>query len=121
VDRFFDRVIEVRGGSKEALAGYRNIMTGSLAKAAAAGTLDQWQTHQIYIALGQFMASAALLGVDTCPMEGIVPVEYDRVLGLTGTDYGTVVACAAGYRAGNDKYASAPKVRFAASEVVQHV
>ena len=121
VDKFFDRVIEVRGGSKEALGGYRNIMTGSLAKAAAAGTLDQWQTHQIYIALGQFMASAALLGVDTCPMEGIVPAEYDRVLGLTGTDYGTVVACAAGYRAGNDKYASAPKVRFAASEVVQHV
>lgn len=121
VDRFVRRIVEVRGGTVEALAGYRNVMVGSLDKARAAGSLDGWQTHQIYIALGQFMASAALLGVDTCPMEGIEPARYDEVLGLSGTGFATVVACAAGYRSSEDKYARLKKVRFNVSEVIQHV
>ena len=121
VEKFIDRQIEVRGGSKEALTGYKNIMLGSLAGAAQAGTLDGWQTHQVYIALGQFMTSAALLGVDTCPMEGIDRAKYDEVLGLTGTDYTTVVVGPAGYRAADDKYAAAPKVRFKAADVIVHI
>lgn len=121
VDRFLDRQVEVRGGSVEALGGYRNLMLNSLQRSAEAGHLDTWQTHQIYIALGQFMTSAALLGIDTCPMEGIVPAEYDQALDLLGSGYRTVVACAAGYRADDDKYASQKKVRFPASEVVKHV
>ena len=64
---------------------------------------------------------AAVLGVDTCPMEGIAPVEYDRILGLTGSGYKTVVACAAGYRHAEDKYAVTPKVRFRAEEVLVRV
>jgi hypothetical protein len=54
-------------------------------------------------------------------MEGIVPEKYDEILGLTGTPYATVVACAAGYRAADDKYATIPKVRFEAKDVIQHV
>ena len=118
VDRFLLRTAAVRGATQESLAGYRNVMLGSLDKARAAGTLDSWQTHQVYIALGQFMTAAALLGVDTCPMEGLEPAGYDRALGLEGTGFATVVACAAGYRAAGDKYASLPKVRFEADDVV---
>lgn len=121
VDRFLDSQVSIRGGSREALGGYRKVIVASLAGAAEKGRLDTWQTHQIYIALGQFMASAAMLGVDTCPMEGLVPEQYDQVLGLEGTGYKTVVACAAGYRAPEDKYAAAKKVRFPAAEVVQHI
>jgi len=121
VDRFLERQVEVRGGSLESLGGYRNLMVGSLQKAGDAGHLDTWQTHQVYIALGQFMTAAALLGVDTCPMEGIVPAEYDKALDLVGSGYRTVVACAAGYRSAEDKYASLKKVRFPVSEVMKHV
>jgi nitroreductase len=121
VEKFLDRQVEVRGGSKEKLSLYRDMMLGSLAGAAKAGTLDAWQANQIYIALGQFMAAAALIGVDTCPMEGIDRAKYDEVLGLDGTDFATVVACPAGYRAADDKYASAPKVRFKAADVVEHI
>lgn len=120
LDRYLARTAEVRGVTIESLGGFKNVMLGSINKAAAVGTLDIWQTHQIYIALGQFMAGAALLGVDTCPMEGIEPAKYDEVLGLTGTGYFTVVACAAGYRAADDKYATTPKVRFKAADVVRH-
>ncbi len=67
------------------------------------------------------MASAALLGIDTCPMEGIDPAEFDRILGLAALGYTALCAGAAGYRAPDDKYAVAPKVRFKAEEVVLHV
>jgi nitroreductase len=121
VDRFFDRVVEVRGGTMDAHKSYRDIMLGSLEKARAGGFLDAWQSHQVYIALGQFMASAALLGVDTCPMEGIEPPKYDEILGLAAQGYATLCAGAAGYRSAVDKYAMAKKVRFKATEVIQHV
>lgn len=121
IDRYIARTAEVRGTTAEALAPFKKVMMGSLGRARTEGTLDTWQTHQLYIALGQFMAGAALLGVDTCPMEGIVPAKYDEVLGLAGTGFATVVACAAGHRAADDKYATTPKVRFPAEEVVQHL
>lgn len=121
IDRYLARTAELRGTTVEALAPFRKMMMGSLDGARAKGHLDTWQTHQIYIALGQFMAAAAVLGVDTCPMEGIEPAKYDEVLGLGGTGFVTVVACAAGYRAADDKYATLAKVRFPASEVVQHI
>ena len=105
----------------EAQAGFKKMMLGSVSKAASAGQLDVWQTHQIYIALGQFMAAAALLGVDTCPMEGIDPRKYDEILGLSGTGYTTVVVCPAGYRAVDDQYAVLPKVRFALEDVVPRI
>jgi nitroreductase len=121
VDRYLDRIVEVRGGTKDALKGYRDIMLGSLEKARAGGYLDMWQTHQVYIALGQFMASAALLGVDVCPMEGIEPPKYDEILGLAAQGCTALCAGAAGYRAADDKYAAAKKVRFKPADVIQHV
>ncbi|MEQ1853317.1 MAG: NAD(P)H-dependent oxidoreductase [Chthoniobacteraceae bacterium] len=121
IDHFIDRVVEVRGVPREGLKGYRDIMAGFAATAKKEGWVREWAIRQAYIAIGNFMTSAAVLGVDTCPMEGIQPPDYDRILGLAGTEFETVVACAAGYRAADDKYASVPKVRFAASEVILHI
>ncbi len=67
------------------------------------------------------MTSAAVIDVDTCPMEGIEPAKYDELLGLSDSGFATIVACAAGYRAADDKYAAVPKVRFPAEVVVQRV
>lgn len=121
VDRFLDSVIAVRGGNREALKAYRDTMTSFAGKAASEGWLREWTIRQAYIALGNLMTCAAMLGVDTCPMEGLLPLEYDRILGLDGSEFETVVACAVGYRAADDKYAAALKVRYSASEMVQHV
>jgi nitroreductase len=119
VDRFVARTAEVRNTSIESIAGYRNIMVSDVVQGARSFNVNDWATRQTYIALGNFMTSAALLGVDTCPMEGIEPVNYDKALNLHETGYTTVVACAAGYRATDDKYADLAKVRFAKSEVIQ--
>ncbi|HEY0947362.1 MAG TPA: NAD(P)H-dependent oxidoreductase [Opitutaceae bacterium] len=121
IDRHIARTAAVRGMTTETLAPFRNVMSKHIGSARAKGTLDTWQSHQIYIALGQFMAAAALLGVDTTPMEGLDAAKYDEILGLKGTDYATLCACAAGYRAADDKYATIPKVRFETKDVVVHV
>jgi len=117
IDRHVARVSEVRGQSIEALARYRQTMVGGLTSPPF--DVNEWAARQVYIALGQFMACAAVLGVDTCPMEGIDPVRYDEVLGIAAEGYRTVVGCAAGYRAADDKYAQTPKVRFRTEDVIQ--
>lgn len=121
VDRQVARMVEVRGVAPETLVKFRQMVVGNLDRARAEGRLDTWQTHQIYIALGNFMTAAALLGVDTCPMEGIEPAKFDELLGLGDTGYTTVVACPAGYRADDDKYATVKKVRFRAEELIVRV
>ena len=119
VDRFVARTAEVRNASVESITGYRNMMVSDVVYGARSFNVNEWVTRQTYIALGNFMISAALLGVDTCPMEGIEQVNYDKVLNLHETGYVTVVACAAGYRAEDDKYADLAKVRFAKSDVIE--
>ena len=121
VDRFIDSIVAVRGVPKESLKGYRDIMVGFASKAAKEQWVREWAIRQVYIAIGNFMTCAAVLGVDTCPMEGISPADYDTILGLEGTEFETVVACAAGYRAADDRYASTPKVRFPASDIIRHI
>ncbi len=81
--------------------------------------MADWAARQAYIALGQFMATAALLGLDTCPMEGLDPKKYDEILNISDTPFQTVVACPVGYRAATDKYAALAKVRFPVEELVE--
>lgn len=116
IDRYLDRISEVRGVARESLDGYRGMMVGNLVNSPKAAQIDQWSARQAYIALGNFMTAAAMLGVDTCPIEGLDPVQYDAILGLE--DYATVCVCVAGYRSEADKYASLPKVRFPESELI---
>jgi len=117
IDRFLERQIAVRGGSMQELSAYRDMMLG-FTSSMDAGKLLQWAKLQTYIALGQLMTSAALLGIDGCPMEGIDPVAYDKILDLPSKGLTTSVACALGYRSEEDAYAAAAKVRFEKSELI---
>ena len=119
VDHLIQRIAKVRGVQADSLAGYKGMMMGSLVTGPRAGSVSEWAARQAYIALGQFMASAALLGLDSCPMEGLDPKKYDEILGLNNTPFRTVVACPVGYRAESDKYAQLAKVRFPVEELVE--
>ena len=121
VDRFVKRSAEVRGVPAESLAAYRGMMLGDVVNGPRGKIAHEWAARQCYIALGNLMTAAAVLGVDACPMEGINPPEYDKILGLAGTGYKTVVALALGYRAASDKYASLAKIRYETSELVKVV
>jgi nitroreductase len=119
VDRFIACLAAAQGKAPSDLKAYRDIVLG-FAAGMDAPARQAWNTRQAYIALGQFMASAASIGIDTCPLEGIDPAGYDQVLGLAGSGYATAVACAAGYRSPDDKYAAMPKARFPLGEIIDH-
>jgi nitroreductase len=121
VDALIARTAEVRGVSRDALQTYRDIMVGDIVKGPRSRAYEDWAKRQTYIALGQLMLTAAQLGVDSCPMEGFVPDKYDEVLGLAAKGLTTSVACPLGYRSTNDKYASAPKVRYPAEQVIERI
>jgi nitroreductase len=118
VEKYLDRIAEVRGGTTESLAMYRDMMASDILHGPRSKWVQEWAARQVYIALGNFMTAAALLGVDTCPMEGLDPVKYDEILGLPAKGFQTIVACPAGYRAEGDKHAGLPKVRFPKSDLI---
>jgi nitroreductase len=119
IDRHVGRVASTRGVTTESLAPYRGKMTGMLLSDSFKPVQPHWTARQAYIALGNLLTCAALLGVDACPIEGFVPAEFDAILGLTALGYHSVVCCALGYRSADDKYAMAPKVRLPKPDLVK--
>lgn len=118
IDRHIQRIAAARGVTPESLAGYRGMMAGMLFHEDFKPLLPHWAARQVYLALGNLLTCAALLGIDACPMEGFVPAEFDQILELHGTGYSATVACALGYRHPDDKAARAPKVRLSKAEFV---
>lgn len=118
---FIKRIAEVRDIAPDSLNGYRDMMHGNLIAGPRSNVIPEWAMRQAYIALGNLMTSAALLGVDACPIEGFEPEKYDEILKLNGSGFASCVCCALGYRAAGDKYASLPKVRFRADELVRRI
>jgi len=119
VDKLITRTTDVRKLPKNALNTYRGMMLSDVVNGPRGKIAHEWAARQVYIALGSLMTCAAILGVDACPMEGLVPTEYDKILGLEGSDYKTVVACALGYRAAGCKYAALAKVRYETEDLVR--
>jgi nitroreductase len=117
VDYYLAHVAKVRGLPIERLAGFKKGLMGDIVQGPRSQFQHEWATRQAYIALGNFMTSAAVLGIDVCPMEGIQSGPYDEALGLTAKGYSAVVAAAAGYRSENDRMAGMPKVRYDADEL----
>lgn len=120
IDAWISRMADAQGKAPEEVAPLKGMIAG-FAERMSEEERHEWNIRQVYIALGQLMAAAAVLGIDACPMEGISAAAYDRILGLEGSGYATVVACALGYRSDADKYAVTPKARFDRSKVIRHV
>ena len=119
-DRLIEAIAQARGIETNVLAGYRQMIQVDLIDGPRSQIIGQWAANQVYIALGNLLSSAALLGVDTCAIEGFSPSDYDRILGLESNDYQSCVVCACGYRSSDDKYAGLAKVRYPASDLIEH-
>jgi nitroreductase len=112
VDAHLKNVAATQGVPVETLAPFRNMLVGGIVKSMDDSTRQAWARNQAYIALGNLLTSAAVLGIDACPMEGFDHAQYDEILGLKVKGYATAVIATLGYRSAADKYAGAPKVRF---------
>lgn len=119
LQRLLDRTAAERGVPAESLAGYGDLMRKDLVDGPRSQRIGTWASNQVYIALGNLLTSAALLGIDTCPIEGFSPPDYDRILGLEPTPYQSSVVCACGYRHREDRYATLKKVRYPAAEMIE--
>ncbi|MBS0189590.1 MAG: NAD(P)H-dependent oxidoreductase [Planctomycetes bacterium] len=116
VDQYIARIAHVRGVSRESLADFHKMITGFASKPGFDTGL--WAAKQVYIALGVFLTSAAMLGIDACPMEGFDPGQYYEILGLSSSGLAATVVATAGYRAADDPFAHLKKVRFSEAEVI---
>lgn len=77
-----------------------------------------WASRQSYIALGNMMTAAALIGIDSCPIEGFKQKETEAILekefGVNTKEFGLSYMVAFGYRKQNPMEA---KTRRAAQDV----
>ncbi len=121
IRRFIEETARVRGVEPSALGKYKKVIEGDLLTGTRSTEIPTWSQRQTYIAMGFVMLSAALLKIDTCPMEGIEASEYDRILGLSGTGFKTVAGVALGYRHPEDKYALSKKVRYSKGDIFRYV
>jgi nitroreductase len=117
IDKLISETAKSRGVDVTALAGFKNMMMGDLVTGPRSQVINWWAQRQVYIAMGSLLTTAAMMEIDTLPMEGLDPVGYDKVLGLEGSGWKTVAAVACGYRAADDKYQHSKKVRFSAQDV----
>lgn len=72
----------------------------------------QWESKQIYIALGQLLFAAAAIGIDSTAIEGYDSAKMDEILDLKAKGLKSVVVATIGYRAANDSNAQRPKSRL---------
>ncbi len=81
--------------------------------------LFDWSTKQTYIALANMMTSAALVGIDSCPIEGFHQTEIEPLLkdkfGIDTDKYGLAFMAAFGYRKADPEF---PKVRREKSDII---
>lgn len=121
VDEFVADIAKQRGATVESLQGYRNAIIGDIVEGPRNEIAQSWAQRQSYIAMGNLMNAAAQMRIDTCPLEGLDPSAYDKILNLENTEYATVAAVAVGYRHVDDKYKDIKKVRFAKDRVIQFI
>lgn len=100
------------------LAKYQNFQADDAHLLDNERTLFDWCSKQTYIALANMMTGAALIGIDSCPIEGFNYDEMNRTLAEAGAfdpaEWGVSVAVTFGYRSQD----IAPKARKPAAEVV---
>lgn len=120
VEKYIQSIAQMRQTPLEKLDGFKRSMKRTIEAQDDAAT-QAWSARQVYVALGQLLTSAAMIGIDACPMEGIEPKKFDEILGLNEKGYATLLITTLGYRAADDRYATVPKVRFSCDELVTRI
>ena len=122
---FLRAALEKRGLSEEQMAKavgvYRQFQERDMQIANDERALFDWACKQTYIALANMMTGAALIGIDSCPIEGFQYDEVNRILAEAGLfdpqEWGVSVMVTFGYRAKEIR----PKSRKTTEEIVSWI
>ncbi len=118
IERHIEHTSHITGNPITNLEKYRNSIIRDIIQGPRAATVEWWAQRQCYIAMGSLLTTAALMEIDTLPMEGLNLPAYDQLLEIEGTGYKTIAAVACGYRSPDDKYATVKKVRFNMEDIL---
>jgi nitroreductase len=117
VNEHFDTIKTIRNTPDAILNPFKNQLTSKIKEMPIDKKID-WATKQAYIALGNLMTVCAVEEIDSCPMEGFLPHELDKVLELDKHGLKSVLMLPVGYRANDDMFASFKKVRKQLSQTI---
>ena len=110
ISNYFNRIKAVRGTSDDILNPFKEAVIDSFSKKDIEEVID-WSKKQAYLALGNLLTVCAVEEIDSCPMEGFIPDEYDKLLDLKNQDLTSVLVLPVGFRAEDDLFSSFKKVR----------
>lgn len=121
IDNYFTRYESERNLEKGYSNTYKTMLTKQLTS-----WLEQRQfehtSKQAYIAMSFAMVEAAALRVDSCPMEGFVNEELDKLLELESKGLKSVLILPIGYRDHeNDWQTNQKKVRKSHQEIIHYI
>lgn len=122
---FFRNSLERRGLTPEqieaTLSRYKTFQTEDIQIADSERTLFDWSCKQTYIALANMMTGAAMIGIDSCPIEGFHYESVNRILSEAGlfdaNEWGVSCMVTFGYRSKEIK----KKYRKPADEVIKWI
>ncbi|WP_433777898.1 nitroreductase family protein [Flavobacterium anhuiense] len=118
ISAVFDKTIAERGIPANAMDEYKQRLWGMYEPLG-----QEWHANhaakQAYISFGIAIAAAAEQQVDATPMEGFIPSEVDKLLGLNELGLKSVLVLPLGYRDdANDWLVNLKKVRTAQEEFI---
>ncbi|QLD32297.1 NAD(P)H-dependent oxidoreductase [Mannheimia varigena] len=104
--QYFAEIMDRRGlqgkAREKAMAVYKKFQEQDIGILDNERSLFDWASKQTYIALGNMMIGAAMIGVDSCPIEGFAYKEVNQILADAGlfdpNEWGVSVMCTFGYR-----------------------
>jgi nitroreductase len=114
---YYNNIKHIRNTPETILKPYREDLVNMMQDMSVTER-QQWSTNQAYIALGNLMTVCAIEGIDSCPMEGFIAAEYDKLLKLNEKGLKSVLLLPVGYRADDDMFSTFKKVRKPIDEAV---
>ena len=113
-----ERAMKIQNKTEEELSGLKQMADNFISSKVGMGKINEWFQAQSYIPLGIMMETAALLNIDTCPMEGFDPNKVDELLDLKSKNLTSTTILTLGYR-GEDPYSQLAKIRRDFDDVVE--
>ena len=117
VNEHFNSIKVIRNTPDSILEPFKKQMKSTIVNMTTDKKND-WATNQAYIALGNLMTVCAIEEIDSCPMEGFIPKEVDKILKLESYGLNSVLMLPVGYRADDDMFAGFKKVRKQLSKTI---
>jgi len=120
INNFVENMAKTRNIPVESIKAYADFMIGNITTLTPEKQFI-WSQKQAYLALANLLNVAAELKIDVTPMEGFIPEQYNKILGLTEKGLSATLVATIGYRADEDATQHYAKVRKPISELFESI